>query len=67
MTSQLRYKSFLIRLWTEREPEAEWVAQVEHIPSGERELFTSLDGLFDFIRSQTGQRRSGDGSQKPNG
>jgi hypothetical protein len=53
------YTSFLIRLW--REPPAslapqaagqEWLAQVEHIPGGEREYLTSLEALFAFIRAQ---------------
>ena len=53
------YTSFLIRLW--REPPAsveplaagrEWLAQVEHIPGGEKQYFASLDALFAFIREQ---------------
>ena len=53
------YTSFLLRLW--REPPAldepadadeEWVAQVEHIPSGEKRYFSSLEDLFAFIHEQ---------------
>jgi hypothetical protein len=57
--SDPEYTSFLIRLW--REPPAslasqatgyEWLVQVEHISSGEKQYFASLDGLFAFIRAQ---------------
>lgn len=57
--SRPEYTSFLVRLW--REPPAsagqqanydEWLAQVEHIPSGEQRYFTSLDDLFAFIQAQ---------------
>ncbi len=47
--SNLEYTSFLIRLWREfPEPPVDsqdWLAQVEHIPSGEQQYFTSLEAL----------------------
>jgi hypothetical protein len=50
------YTSFLIRMWheppTSRASQTvgrEWLVQVEHIPGGEKEYFTSLDALFTFI------------------
>jgi hypothetical protein len=56
-TSGLDYASFLIRLWREPEDKApssdascDWLAQVEHILSGEKRYFTSLEDLFAFIR-----------------
>jgi len=67
-TQNLDYTSFLIRLW--REPPASlepqtadrpWLAQVEHIPGGEKEYFASLEELFAFIRAQLPNP-----SQKPN-
>ncbi len=66
-TPSPEYTSFLIRLWREPpasvEPSDadaerfdsahhEWVAQVEHIPSGEKRYFSSLEDLFAFIREQ---------------
>lgn len=58
-TSSLEYASFLIRMWREPENETlspdvtrDWLAQVEHIPSGEKSYFTSLEDLFAFIRVQ---------------
>ena len=30
----------------------EWLAQVEHIPGGEKQYFASLEDLFAFIRAQ---------------
>jgi hypothetical protein len=59
-TSNPEYASFLIRLW--REPPAslapqtagqEWLVQVEHIPSGEKDYFTALEDCFAFIRART--------------
>ena len=58
-TSNREYTSFLIRLW--REPPASvapeaagqgWLVQVELIPGGEKEYFSSLEDLFAFIRAQ---------------
>jgi hypothetical protein len=58
-TSNLEYTSFLVRLW--REPSASvklpvtdrrWLVQIEHIPGGEKEYFSSLEELFAFIRAQ---------------
>lgn len=58
-TSSLEYASFLIRLWREppaslalKAAEREWLVQVEHIPSGEKAYFASLEELFAFIRAQ---------------
>ena len=59
MKHSLEYTSFLIRLWHELpeavEPSATdrgWAEHVEHIPSGERAYFSSLEDLFVFIRGQ---------------
>ncbi len=61
------YTSFLIRLWrdpptslasqaagSERFDVAhhEWLVQVEHISSGTKEYFSSLEALFAFIQAQ---------------
>jgi hypothetical protein len=58
-TADWEYTSFLVRLWREP-PKAEegsadggkWLAQVEHIPDGEKAYLASLDELFTFIRGQ---------------
>jgi len=71
MASNLEYTSFLIRLW--REPPASvelpaaeqgWLVQVEHIPSGEKEYFTSLEELFAFIRAQLPGSRINKGAKE---
>lgn len=53
------YTSFLVRLWHEQPVSfasqvrgREWLAQIEHIPGGEKEYFTSLEDLFVYIRTQ---------------
>ncbi len=58
-TPNLEYTSFLIRLWREPQPESEgraaggdWLVQVEHIPSGEKRYFVSLEDCFAFIHAQ---------------
>jgi len=74
-TPNLEYTSFLIRLWREPPaslaPEAgdrDWLVQVEHIPSGERQYFTSLEELFDFIRAQLpGARETGETGRQGDG
>ncbi len=58
-SSNLEYASFLIRLW--RQPpgedsavsqQKEWLLQVEHIISGEKRYFSSLDGLYAYLQEQ---------------
>jgi len=53
------YTSFLLRLWREPQPEAEgraagedWLVQIEHIPTGEKRYFASLEDCFAYIRAQ---------------
>jgi len=38
--------------WSAKEAHHEWLAQVEHIPAGEKHYFSSLEGLFAFIQAQ---------------
>lgn len=73
-TSNLEYTSFLVRLWREPqdsgEPPAtdrEWLAQVEHIPTGERQYFASLEDLFAFIREQAAGPPAGKGAGEQGG
>jgi hypothetical protein len=51
---QRRYMSYLLRLWqTSSGDELVWQASLESSQTGERQGFTSLDALFDFLRGQT--------------
>ena len=51
------YASFLVRLWRRREPEptqnaASWQGEVEHVQSGRRWSFDSLERLLAILSSQ---------------
>ena len=48
--SDPQYISFLVRMWRESDEEGEWIAQVEHIVSGEIKYCSSLDELFTYLR-----------------
>jgi len=57
MTSPVAYHSFLVRLW--REPDVEqpapafdWQSEIEHIQSGQRWTFATLDETLGFLRQQ---------------
>jgi len=52
MTQHPSYASFLVRLWRAPAGDHDWLAQAEHIPSGEQRYFASLDELCRFIRAQ---------------
>lgn len=57
MKTATTYVSFLIRLWRERSPEspeptADWESEVEHIQTGRRWTFSTLDELLGFLRRQ---------------
>ena len=67
MVSPTTYTSFLIRLWREQDPErcpepaegrpelvVDCCSEVEHIQSGQRWSFGSLDEMLDFLRQQAG-------------
>lgn len=52
------YLSFILRIWRERDlerpdsPLGEWQGEVEHIQTGERRSFNSIDAVVDFLRAQ---------------
>lgn len=57
MSMLIEYASFLIRLWREAgdnatAPLTDWRSEVEHIQSGRRWTFGTLDELLDFLRQQ---------------
>jgi len=58
MSPAIQYASFLIRLWREESADpaktpADWHSEVEHIQTGERWEFETVDQLLDFLRSHT--------------
>ena len=53
MKRETTYTSFLVRLWRAPAADRHWLAQVEHIPGGEKRYFGSLEELFTFIRAAT--------------
>ena len=58
MNGPIEYASFLIRIWREPEtgppePSAAWHSELEHIQTGERWHFDTLEDLLAFLRRQT--------------
>ena len=59
MAPSIQYASFLIRLWREEgadlvERPVDWQSEVEHIQTGERWSFGTLDELLAFLRDEAG-------------
>ena len=57
MTMPATYLSFLVRLWHEPNMESpvqptHWKGEVEHIQSGQRWTFETLDEVLSFLRWQ---------------
>jgi hypothetical protein len=57
MSTPAEYASFLIRLWRERSPAdpesvTDWHSEAEHIQTGRRWTFSTLDELLGFLRRQ---------------
>ena len=60
MAAYLQYASFLIRLWRQTGPlnpdrPGEWQSEIEHIQTGQRWKFSTLEELLDFMRQQAGE------------
>jgi phytoene/squalene synthetase len=58
MSPSIQYASLLIRLWREVAAEAldvsaDWHSEVEHIQTGERWAFGTLDELLEFLRRES--------------
>lgn len=57
VTAPITYVSFLVRLWREGSPElseppADCQGEVEHIQTGQRWTFGTLDEVLSFLRQQ---------------
>ncbi len=57
MTPPMTYLSFLVRLWHEPNTESSvqpthWKGEVEHIQSGQRWTFETLDEVLSFLRQR---------------
>ncbi len=65
MSISVEYASFLVRMWREDGPEPGglqvWRSEVEHVQTGQRWTFETLEELLDFLR------REGAGSGDANG
>lgn len=64
MAPSIQYASFLIRLWREESAgldkrPVDWKGEVEHIQTGERWNFSSLDELVAFLRQEAGDGGTG--------
>ncbi|MBN1922574.1 MAG: hypothetical protein JW892_15100 [Anaerolineae bacterium] len=56
MDNSLKYRSYLLRIWTTHSDNEEgivWRGSLESSRTGARFGFSSLDELFAFIRAQT--------------
>ena len=56
----IEYASFLIRLWREAGADTtalliDWCSEVEHIQTGQRWTFSTLDELLEFLRQELEQ------------
>jgi len=47
-----RYCAYLLRLWQES-ADAPWRFLLESVATGERRIFSSLEGLFTFLERKT--------------
>jgi hypothetical protein len=48
----ITYHSFLVRVWHET-PDATWLAMAQSVQTGKIVRFSSLEGLCQFLKSQT--------------
>ena len=49
---QSDYRSYLLRLWRVSEGQDAWQASLESPHTGERQGFSDLEAMFDFLRRQ---------------
>jgi steroid delta-isomerase-like uncharacterized protein len=57
MAEITQYASFMLRLWRTHRPElsgnANWQSEIQHIQTGQRWSFHTIDALLNFLRQQT--------------
>ena len=59
---QSDYFSYLLRLWREKDKDRPvWRASLERSRTAERQVFPSLDDLFEYLQWQTGVGFDADG------
>lgn len=46
---------FIVRLWREDLPQADWNGQVQHVDSGKVTAIRDLDNLLEFFQNQLGE------------
>jgi len=49
----LHYNAFLVRIWSDN-GSTDWRATVEHVGSGERETFATIEKFITFIQKKAG-------------
>jgi hypothetical protein len=59
MSPTIHYVSFLVRLWREEttdlsQQSTNWESEVEHIQTGDRWEFDTLDQMLAFLRREVG-------------
>jgi hypothetical protein len=57
MSTSIEYASFLVRLWRQiggelENASVEWHGEIEHIQTGKRRAFDTLEDLLDFLRRE---------------
>lgn len=53
------YQSYMLRLWRPSD-DADWRIQLESVHSGERQSFSELSGMVQFLQAQIQQAQAGD-------
>jgi hypothetical protein len=51
----LKYQSYLLRLW-QPDRKANWRIMVESVGSGERQSFSDMESLYEFLKTRTDKR-----------
>ena len=45
-------KTYIVRLWHEGTPQANWNGQIQHIRSGETTVIRNVEELLEYFRTQ---------------
>jgi hypothetical protein len=63
--SRKAYFSYLLRMWRAGdETDGEWRASMENAQTGEREVFSGVEAVVDFIRQQAGETSDPQGKRE---